>query len=335
MAQTVVCALYKFVTLDDYQEIKQPLLDFMLAQEVRGTLLLAQEGINGTVAGTRAAIDALIAYLTTDDRFGNIVYKESFNEEMPFLRTRVKLKKEIVTMGVNGIDPTHIVGTYVKPKDWNALISDPDVVLVDTRNDYEYQVGTFQNAINPDTESFREFPDYVKQHLDPAKHKKVAMFCTGGIRCEKSTAYMKEQGFEEVYHLEGGILKYLEDVPADDTMWEGECFVFDERVTVDHHLEKGQYDQCNACRMPITKQEQQTEQYEHGISCPHCFDKTSDTQKARYREREKQVALATERGEAHMGSDSAKTIATHRAEKQQLKAQQRQASLAEQIIKEA
>jgi len=335
MAQTVVCALYKFVTLDDYQEIKQPLLDFMLEQDVRGTLLLAQEGINGTVAGTRAAIDALLAYLKSDERFSDIVYKESFNEEMPFLRTRVKLKKEIVTMGVNGIDPTHIVGTYVKPKDWNALISDPDVVLVDTRNDYEYQVGTFQNAINPDTESFREFPEYVKQNLDPAKHKKVAMFCTGGIRCEKSTAYMKEQGFEEVYHLEGGILKYLEDVPADDTMWEGECFVFDERVTVDHHLEKGQYDQCNACRMPITKDEQQSEKYEHGISCPHCFDKTSDTQKARYREREKQVALATERGEAHMGSDSAKTIATHRAEKQQLKAQQRQASLAEQIIKEA
>lgn len=327
MAQTIVCALYKFVTLDDYQDLKQPLLNFMLDKTVRGTLLLAREGINGTVAGSRKSIDALLDYLRSDDRFTNISHKESFTDDMPFLRTRVKLKKEIVTMGVDGIDPNHIVGTYVKPKDWNALISDPEVLLVDTRNDYEFQVGTFKDALNPDTESFREFPDYIKQNLDIKKHKKVAMFCTGGIRCEKSTAYLKEQGFNEVYHLEGGILKYLEDVPKEETLWEGECFVFDERVTVNHDLEKGLYDQCNACRMPITVEEQQSEQYQHGVSCPHCFDKTTVSQKARFAEREKQMALAQKRGEVHIGADSAQTIAERRRQKQSLKQQQRQASL--------
>jgi UPF0176 protein len=327
MSQIVVCAMYKFVSLDDFEEIKSPLLAFMLEHDVRGTLLLAKEGINGTVSGTRASIDALLAYIKQDERLANISYKESFTDEQPFLRTRVKLKKEIVTMGVEGIDPNHIVGTYVKPKDWNALISDPEVLVVDTRNDYEYQVGTFKHALNPDTETFREFPDYVKQNLDPEKHKKVAMFCTGGIRCEKSTAYMKEQGFEEVYHLEGGILKYLEDVPEEETLWEGECFVFDERVTVNHALEKGKYDQCNACRMPITKEEQQSEKFVHGVSCPHCFDKTTDEQKARFREREKQMQLAQQRGEAHIGADTAATIAKHKEEKQKLREQQRQQSL--------
>ena len=212
MAQTVVCALYEFVTLDDYAAIKPSLLKFMLDHEVRGTLLLAQEGINGTVAGSRQSIDALLDYLRADARLKDLSFKESYTDNPPFLRSRVKLKREIVTMGVEGIDPKQSVGTYIKPKDWNKLISDPEVLLVDTRNDYEVEVGTFKNAVNPHTESFREFPDYVKQHLDPQKHKKVAMFCTGGIRCEKSTAYLKEQGFEEVYHLEGGILKYLEAV---------------------------------------------------------------------------------------------------------------------------
>lgn len=327
MSQIVVCALYKFVILEDCKTLKPPLLNFMLQHNIRGTLLLANEGINGTVAGSRAAIDALLNYFQTDQRLADINYKESFTKQMPFLRTRVKLKKEIVTMGVNGIDPKHIVGTYVKPKDWNDLISDPEVLLVDTRNDYEVQVGTFKHAISPKTASFREFPDYIKQHFDPEKHKKVAMYCTGGIRCEKSTAYMKEQGFEEVYHLEGGILNYLKQVAEQDTLWQGECFVFDERVTVDHQLEKGRYDQCNACRMPITKQDQQSEHYIHGVSCPHCFDKTTVEQKARFAEREKQMNLAQQRGEAHIGADSAITIAKHRAEKQQLKANQRQASL--------
>lgn len=330
MSQIVVCAMYKFVTLDNYQALKQPLLDFMLAQHIRGTLLLANEGINGTVAGSRTDIDALLSYLCNIPQLAELNYKESFTDEMPFLRSRVKLKKEIVTMGVEGIDPKQVVGTYVKPKDWNALISDPEVLLVDTRNDYEVQVGTFKDAINPVTDSFREFPDYVKQHFDPEKHKKIAMFCTGGIRCEKSTAYMKEQGFEEVYHLEGGILKYLEEVDEENTLWQGECFVFDERVTVNHQLQKGIYEQCNACRMPITDEDKQSEHYQHGISCPHCFDKTNDIQKARFAEREKQIQLAKQRGEHHIGADSAETIALHRAEKQQHRENQRQLSLKKQ-----
>lgn len=311
----VVCAMYKFVTLDNYQDIKPNLLKVMEDNAVRGTLLLANEGINGTVAGTRQAIDTLLQWLKTDERLSDIDYKESFTDAMPFNRTKVKLKKEIVTMGVEGIDPKQVVGTYVEPKDWNALISDPDVVLVDTRNDYEYQVGTFENAVNPDTETFREFPQYVKDNMDPVKNKKVAMFCTGGIRCEKSTAYMKEQGYEEVYHLKGGILKYLEDVPKEETMWKGECFVFDERITVNHDLEKGQYDQCHACRLPITEEEKLSEKYQKGVSCPHCYDKLSDQQKARFAERERQVQLAKERGEAHIGSDVKEAISSHREQK--------------------
>lgn len=327
MSQIVVCALYKFVTLKDYQALRHPILSVMLDNEIKGTLLLAQEGINGTVSGTRVAIDTLLAYLTKEPQFKDLSYKESYTDEHPFLRSRVKLKKEIVTMGVNGIDPKRSVGTYIAPKDWNALITDPDVLLVDTRNDYEYQVGSFQNAVNPTTDSFREFPDYVKQNLDPNKHKKVAMFCTGGIRCEKSTAFLKEQGFDEVYHLQGGILKYLEDVPAEQSLWQGECFVFDERVTVNHHLEKGEYDQCNACRMPITEQDKLSTQYQHGVSCPHCFDKTSEKQKARYAEREHQIRLAEQRGEVHIGSETAKTIALNRERKQRHREQQRHQSL--------
>ncbi|WP_289303065.1 rhodanese-related sulfurtransferase, partial [Methylophaga sp. UBA3996] len=315
MSHIVVCALYKFVTLDNYTELKTPLLDFMLEHEVRGTLLLAQEGINGTVAGSREAIDALLNYLQQDPRLDPISYKESFTDTAPFMRTRVKLKKEIVTMGVEGIDPKQVVGTYVKPKQWNELISASDVLLIDTRNDYEVQVGTFKNAVNPQTDSFREFPDYVKSHLDPEKHKRVAMFCTGGIRCEKSTAFLKEQGFDEVYHLEGGILKYLEEVPAEESMWQGECFVFDDRVTVNHNLEKGDYDQCHACRLPITEEEKQSPLYQKGVSCPHCYDKTTPEQKARYAEREKQIQLARQRGEAHIGVETQEAVEKHRAEK--------------------
>jgi len=317
MAETVVCALYKFVTLDDFQAKKQPLLDFMLAHDIRGTLLLAKEGINGTVAGSRHAIDALLDYLRQDPRLAEISFKESYTDSSPFMRSRVKLKKEIVTMGVEGIDPKRVVGTYVKPTEWNQLISEPDVLLVDTRNDYEVQVGTFKNAVNPKTDSFREFPEYVKSHLDPNKHKKVAMFCTGGIRCEKSTAYLKEQGFEEVYHLEGGILKYLEDVPDDESLWEGECFVFDDRVTVNHQLEKGDYDQCHACRLPITEEDKQSPLYQKGVSCPHCYHQTSEDQKRRYAEREKQIELARQRGEAHIGQETAEAAELNRQKKRQ------------------
>lgn len=330
MAEIVVCALYKFVTLDNYQALKQPLLNFMLNRDIRGTLLLAQEGINGTVAGSRAGIDALLDYLRQDPRLAELSYKESYTDTPPFMRSRVKLKKEIVTMGVEGINPKEVVGTYVKPKDWNQLISEPDVLLVDTRNDYEVQVGTFKNAVNPQTDSFREFPEYVKTHLDPNKHKKVAMFCTGGIRCEKSTAYLKEQGFEEVYHLEGGILKYLEDVPDQESLWQGDCFVFDERVTVNHQLEKGDYDQCHACRLPITEEEKLSPLYQKGVSCPHCYDKTSDEQKRRFAEREKQIQLARLRGEAHIGLETAETVESNRRKKHQQRERDRQASMEKQ-----
>ena len=323
-APVVVCAMYKFVTLENFEALRQPLLDVMESNGVRGTLLLAQEGINGTVAGSREGIDTLLEWLQKDERLAGIVYKESFDKNMPFYRTKVKLKKEIVTMGVEGIDPKKVVGTYVKPEDWNALISDPDVVVVDTRNDYEVQIGTFKGAVNPETETFREFPQYVKDNMDPAKQKKVAMFCTGGIRCEKSTAYMKEQGFDEVYHLEGGILKYLEDVPAEKSLWEGECFVFDNRVAVNHDLEKGQYDQCHACRFPITEEEKQSKHYIHGVSCPHCYDKHSEKQRQRFEQREKQMLLAEKRGEAHIGSDVQDAISKHRNEKKQFRESQRQ-----------
>ncbi|MCG8669328.1 MAG: rhodanese-related sulfurtransferase [Pseudomonadales bacterium] len=325
----VVCAMYRFVRLENYQEIQEPLLDLMKQQGVRGTLLLAQEGINGTIAGSREGIDAVLAWLRQDERLAALSCKESYVDEIPFLRSRVKLKKEIVTMGVEGIDPNHVVGTYVKPKDWNALISDPDVVLVDTRNDYEYDIGTFEGALNPHTETFREFPDYVKKNLDPKKHKKVAMFCTGGIRCEKSTAYAKEQGFEEVYHLEGGILKYLEDVPESESLWKGECFVFDNRVAVNHDLEKGQYDQCYACRYPITEEDKLRPEYEKGVSCHHCYSKKTDEQRERYAARERQMQLARERGEDHMGADSFVSNQRNREEKRLLKETQRAGSLAQ------
>lgn len=313
MSNYIVCAMYKFVKLEDYQAMRAPLLEAMEKNAIKGTLLLAQEGINGTVSGSREGIDNLLKYLNADPRINPISYKESLHEEQPFYRTKVKLKKEIVTMGVEGIDPLKSVGTYVKPKDWNALISDPEVLLIDTRNDYEIEIGTFENAVNPNTETFRQFPEYVAKNLDPKKHKKVAMFCTGGIRCEKSTAFMKEQGFEEVYHLEGGILQYLEDVPESETMWKGDCFVFDNRVAVNHKLEKSKYDQCYACRLPITEEDKQSEKYEAGVSCPKCFGTHSEEQIARFREREKQVQLAQERHEDHVGT-GARDVMLHRRE---------------------
>lgn len=320
--QINVCALYKFVRLDNFKALRDPLLAKMASLDVKGTLLLASEGINGTIAGSQTAIEQVLNFLAQDEHLSNISYKISYNDENPFHRTKVKLKKEIVTMGVEGIDPNQVVGTYVKPKDWNALISDPDVLLVDTRNDYEVEIGTFKGALNPDTETFREFPQYVKENLDNTKHKKVAMFCTGGIRCEKSTAYLKEQGFEEVYHLEGGILKYLEEVPSSDTMWQGECFVFDGRVAVNHDLEQGQYDQCFACRFPLTEQEKQSEHYIKGVSCHRCHDKVSEKQRNRFAERERQMALAAKRGENHIGGDVQDIMNERRQEKADKKSEQ-------------
>ena len=296
----VVAALYKFVRLPDYITLRDTLYDYMVANKVKGTLLLAEEGINGTICGERAGVDAVKAWLDADGRFDGMSYKESLSDELAFYRTKVKLKKEIVTMGVEGIDPAHIVGTYVKGDDWNTLISDPDTILIDTRNDYEVAIGSFKNAVNPNTTTFREFPKWAADNLDKTKHKKVAMFCTGGIRCEKSTAFLKEQGFDEVYHLDGGILKYLEEMPQENSLWQGECFVFDQRVAVKHGLEQGSYDQCYACRMPLSAVEMASEHYVKGLSCPHCYDQTTDEQKASFAERQRQVELAKQRGEKHI-----------------------------------
>ncbi len=297
----IVAALYKFAKLPDYKEIQPVLLDVCVSQNIKGTLLLAEEGINGTVAGSREAIDVLIKHLKQDPRLADLEHKESHADEMPFYRMKVRLKKEIVTLGVPGIDPNYKVGTYVKPQDWNAIISDPDTIVIDTRNDYEFGIGTFKGAIDPHTTTFREFPEYVITHLDPKKNKKVAMFCTGGIRCEKASSYMMEQGFEEVYHLQGGILKYLEEIPQEESMWEGECFVFDNRVAIKHGLEIGEYDQCHACRHPISPEEMKSEQYVAGVSCPHCYDKLSTEKRLSVIERQKQIELAKKRGETHIG----------------------------------
>ncbi|MBL6745406.1 MAG: rhodanese-related sulfurtransferase [Pseudomonadales bacterium] len=320
----VVAALYRFARFPDFEAFRQPLFEAMLAAEVRGTLLLAAEGINGTIAGSRLGIDKVLDFLQQDERFAGLEVKESYVDDNPFYRTKVKLKKEIVTMGVQDIDPNEIVGTYVDAEDWNELISRPDVLLLDTRNKYEVEIGTFDGAVNPETDSFREFPEYVARHLDPGNHKKVAMFCTGGIRCEKSTAYLRQRGFDEVYHLKGGILKYLELVPESESKWQGECFVFDNRVTVNHKLEQGAYDQCHACRMPITEQDKESEYYQKGISCHHCCDKHTPDQVKRYAERERQIELAKQRGETHIGQPMQDTIDSRRREKLSFKASQRE-----------
>jgi UPF0176 protein len=319
----VVCALYHFVRLEDCAALQAPLLAVMREHGVKGTLLLATEGINGTIAGSRAGVDAVLGWLKQDPRLASLDHKESYDAELPFHRSKVKLKKEIVTMGVEGIDPEHKAGTHIEPEQWNALISAPDVLLVDTRNDYEVAIGTFQGAVNPRTQSFREFPGFVRSALDPVRHRKVAMFCTGGIRCEKSTAFLKEQGFDEVYHLKGGILNYLAKVPAADSLWQGECFVFDNRVSVNHSLEKGRHELCHACRLPITDVDQQSPLFERGVSCPRCHGQRSAAELADFRERQHQIDLARERGEAHLGGDVHDTIARRRAEKLAHKQQQK------------
>lgn len=306
MSKIIVAALYKFAKLPDYQEMQPELFDFCVRQDLYGTLLLAEEGINGTVAGTRAGIDALIAFLRSDPRFADLEHKESYADEMPFTRMKVKLKKEIVTLGVAGINPNEKVGTYVAPEDWNELISDPDVVLIDTRNGYECDIGTFRGAIDPKTTTFREFPAYVSQNFNPGKHKKVAMFCTGGIRCEKASSLMVEHGFEQVYHLQGGILKYLEKIPPAESLWEGECFVFDQRISVGHGLKVGEYEQCHGCRHPISPEDRASAQYVEGVSCPHCFSTLSEEKRSRFAERQKQTELALKRGMMHIGESQKK-----------------------------
>ncbi|MBA3695642.1 MAG: rhodanese-related sulfurtransferase [Methylotenera sp.] len=302
----LTAALYKFVSLPDYKALQEPIQAACEQNNIKGTILLAEEGINGTVAGLPADINNTLTYLRQNlvfkGRFTDLEHKESYASEHPFYRMKVRLKKEIVTLGVPGVSPTKKVGTYVKPEDWNALISDPDIILIDTRNDYEVDIGTFKGAINPKTTTFREFPEYVAKNLDKTKHKKIAMFCTGGIRCEKASSYMMDQGFEGVYHLQGGILKYLETVPEEKSLWKGECFVFDQRVAVTHNLEIGGYDQCYACRHPLSPEEMHSVQYAPGISCPYCYDKLSEEKRASLIERQKQVALAKQRGKTHIGS---------------------------------
>ena len=302
-----VAALYHFAVVDDPASLRPDIRAVCEANGLKGTLLLASEGINGTVAGTADGIDAAIAYLSGLPQFAGLEVKYSTADEMPFLRLKVRLKKEIVTMGVEGIDAARAKGEYVDPEDWNEMISDPDTIVIDTRNAYEVAIGSFEGAINPDTETFRDFPgwfdDFAKNlRKDTGKEPRIAMFCTGGIRCEKATAYVKAQGFEDVHHLKGGILKYLENVPEETSTWDGDCFLFDQRVAVGHGLKESDYDQCFACRMPLNAQERASEKYIKGVACPHCFDTKTDAQRARYRERQRQIAHAAEQGRRHLGS---------------------------------
>jgi UPF0176 protein len=295
MSEIVVAAFYKFANLSDFSQLQAPFLDFCLSAKINGTILLASEGINGTVAGSRESIDSLMAFLRSEPRLHDIEHKESFTNELPFDRMKVKLKKEIVPLGVPTVDPNKLVGTYVSPEDWNALISDPEVIIVDTRNDYEVDIGTFKGAMDPKTKRFRDFPSFVSKNLDPDKHKKVAMFCTGGIRCEKASSFMLQQGFKEVFHLKGGILKYLEKISADKSLWDGECFVFDQRIAVGNGLIVGDHEQCYACRHPVSPQDRESPEFRLGVSCPYCFDNLPDKTRARAIERQKQNVLSKKR----------------------------------------
>ncbi len=298
-----VAALYCFADLKHYCQLQKPLQDLCQARDIKGTLLLAQEGINGTVAGSCEAIEALVGFITAEPAFQTPEIKYSWASKMPFHRMKVRLKKEIVTMGVEGVDPLKVVGTYVEPEDWNALIQDEETILIDTRNDYEYAIGSFQGAIDPQIKTFREFPEWVRQHeADLKKKKKIAMFCTGGIRCEKSTAYVRELGYEQVYHLKGGILKYLEKVPKEESLWWGECFVFDERVSVQHGLEECGRELCRACRSPLNAESKLSPHYEEGVSCEACYNTRSEADRERFRERHRQFQLLKLRAiDAHQG----------------------------------
>lgn len=267
----VVVTFYKFIGLPDYHDKQLPLLAFCQSQDLKGTILLAEEGINATISGSREAIEAVIAFLKTDPRLADLAPKESQAGSHPFKQMKVKLKKEIVTFGMPNIDPSQQTGIYIPPEKWNDLISQPDVLVLDTRNSYEVAIGTFKGAVDPNLSCFREFPEYVEQHLDPHHHKRVAMFCTGGIRCEKASAFLLAQGYSEVYHLQGGILRYLEVVPQEDSLWQGECFVFDERVSLQQGLAEGSYISCLACGYPLSETDRMAETYQQGISCPHCW----------------------------------------------------------------
>ena len=298
-----VCALYHFTRFDDPAALREPLLAVCRDNAITGTLLLAKEGINGTVAGPETGIETVLTHLRALPGCADLEWKLSPAKERPFPRMKVRLKKEIVTMGVPDVDPRARVGHYVQPADWNELIQSPDVAVIDTRNDYEVAIGTFEGAVDPKTDSFREFPAWWEKNKDRFHNKRIAMFCTGGIRCEKSTNYLLSQGVEEVYHLKGGILKYLEEVPAEHSTWQGECFVFDGRVSVGHGLKEGPHLLCHACRHPILPEDRDRPEYEHGVSCHLCITETSDEDKARFRERQKQIRLAEARGERHLYAD--------------------------------
>ena len=306
--EILVAALYKFVEIDDLLSLQSNLYEICEKNNIMGTILIANEGINGTISGKNNEINQTISLLKSDKRFTNIEIKYSSTNKQPFHRMKVRLKKEIVTIGLPEINPNKKVGTYVKPEDWNDLISDPNVIVIDTRNKYETKIGSFQNALDPETSSFREFPDWVKKFKSSKENanKKIAMFCTGGIRCEKASSLMKEEGFEDVYHLQGGILKYLETIDKENSLWNGECFVFDQRVCLTDELEVGSYKMCFACRMPITEEEMQNEKYIEGISCIYCYDKTTKEKKERFGSRQRQILLAKERGEKHLGGKQTK-----------------------------
>lgn len=301
MSSYFVAAFYRFTPLDDLESMQVSIRQCCEINDVRGIVLLAPEGINSTIAGSRDGVMAVLEFLQADPRLSELTWKESVATQQPFRKLRVRLKKEIVTMGVPGVDPADLVGTYVKPQDWNELINDPDVVVIDARNDYEVELGTFKDAINPDIESFGQLPQWLDEQLDPSRQPKVAMFCTGGIRCEKSTALLKRAGIKDVFHLEGGILRYLEQIPEGDSTWDGQCFVFDERVSVGHGLKEGAYELCRACRYPIGDEDKASELYQEGVSCPRCSAQTSDEQKQRYADRQEQVNLSKARGEHHLG----------------------------------
>ena len=300
MTDFLVATFYRFTTLEELVKMQKSIEFCCNENDVKGIVLLANEGINATIAGTRDGVLNVLRFLREDTRLAGLTWKESSTKKQPFRKLRVRLKKEIVTMGVPGIDPERLAGTYVKPADWNNLISDPNVIVVDTRNDYEVEIGSFKSSINPNIDSFGEFPQWIEDNIDIDAQPRIAMFCTGGIRCEKSTALLKEAGVNEVYHLEGGILKYLEQIPEDQSLWEGQCFVFDERVSVGHGLEVGEYELCRACRNPIHDVDKSSHQYREGVSCPRCYDRTTDQQKASYAERQKQIELARHRGESHL-----------------------------------
>lgn len=291
-----VAALYCFAPLPHYRALQAKLLEVGRKNGIKGSLLLAQEGINGTVAGSKSGIKALVAFITAQKGLEKPELKYSAAREQPFRRLKVRLKKEIVTMGVEGVDPLAAVGAYVAPADWNALIQDKDTILIDTRNDYEYAIGSFAGAVDPNIKTFREFPQWLQNHAAELRGKKnIAMFCTGGIRCEKSTAYAKKLGYDNVYHLKGGILKYLEEIPEEKSLWKGECFVFDERVSLGHGLKEGGLHLCRACRRPLTAQDMQSPHYAEGVSCPACYKEHNDADRARFAERQKQAELAQKR----------------------------------------